>query len=135
MFTINIQDVERLQKAMIDYAGNTEEAINDVLHNQAGELIQEQIYLLMPRSPASKKWKGKAPHAKDSKSLRQKEGNLSVTVTTAKKYQYLYFPDDGSNTIKHAGEQHFFRRGGEAATGEVVERCITRLITDFEKGT
>ena len=96
MFDINFSEVDRVQKAMENYQGNVEESINDVLHNEAGDLAQEEIRRLMPVS--GKHWRGKKPAAKKAKSLRNITGNLSVTVTTAKAYQYLYFPDDGSNT-------------------------------------
>lgn len=130
VFRINVAEIERLQTAMKEYQGNIEEAINDVLHNQAGDLIQEQIKRLIPVS--GKTWKGKSRPAKTSKSLLNVPANLSITVTTAKKYQYLYFPDDGSNTRRHYGNQQFFARGGDAATEEIVDRCIMKLINNFE---
>lgn len=130
---INVSEVDRLTKAMQAYQGNTEETINDVLHNEAGELIQPAIIGLMPRSNV-KPWNGKAPHAKDSKSLRNVNEHLSLTVTTNKKWQYLYFPDDGSNTRRHAGNQQFFARSGESVQDEVIERCVNRLTQNFEEG-
>jgi hypothetical protein len=131
IFAIDYSEVDRLQKAIQEYQGNTEDAINDVLHNYAGNRAQEDIYRLMP---VSKKKKGS--HAAHSKSLKNIEGNLSVTVTTTKKYQYLYFPDDGTNTERHIGykgkPREFFRKGGEAAQDDIIERCVARLINDFE---
>jgi HK97 gp10 family phage protein len=125
MLKINALGVDALQKALKEYGENTEEAINDVLHNYAGDRAQEEIRRLIPVS--GKHWKGKAPAAKTSQSMRNEHGNLSVTVTTAKKYQYLYFPNDGTNTRRHVGNQQFFEKGGEAATNDIVERCISRL--------
>ena len=130
MFSVNFSDVERLQEALQNYQGDTEAAINDVLHNEAGGLAQEEIKRLMPVS--GKSWKGKKPAAKNANSLRNVNGNLFVTVTTQKAYQYLYFPDDGSNTRRHAGNQQFFWRGGETVQDEIIERCINKLITKFE---
>jgi predicted small lipoprotein YifL len=129
MFKIDFSDAEKLQQAMKDYQGDTEEAINDVLHNYAGDRAQEDIIRLMP---VSRKKNGS--HAKHSKSLKNVLGNLSVTVTTAGKYGYLYFPDDGTSTRLHAGNQRFFERGGDAAMNDIVERCVTRLTNEFEKG-
>jgi hypothetical protein len=48
-------------------------------------------------------------------------------VHSAKKYQYLYFPDDGTNTTRHVGNQQFFRRGAEDASGEIVDACTEKL--------
>lgn len=131
-FDLNIGEIERLQKAMADYVGNTEEVINNVIHNEGGPLIEEQIYLLMPVSKG-KGWKGKKPHAKHSKSLKSVNSNLAVTVKTTNKYHYLYFPDDGTNTRRHIGNKQFFRKGGEAVTDEIIDRCIAKLVNNFEK--
>ncbi len=130
MFYVDFGKVEELEKAMKAYEGDTANAINEILHNEASPLIQEEIKRLMPVS--GRDWKGKAIPAKRAKSLTAVNGNLSVTVKTTKKYQYLYFPDDGSNTKNHAGNQQFFLRGGEAKKSEIIERCINRLSNDFE---
>lgn len=112
------------------YGGDAEDRINEVLHGEAGDLIQERIRQFMPVSGIT--WKGKAKPAKTSKSMRnENEETLAVTVRAEKKYQYLYFPDDGSNTEKHYGDQQFFARGGEAASNEIIDRCIANLLKDF----
>ena len=130
-FKLELSGIDRLAEAMNRYAGNAEKSINDVLHNEAGDIIQNSIRALIPESGA--KWKGKAPPAKDGNSLRNIVGNLFVDITTTKRYQYLYFPDDGSSTTSHAGNQRFFYRGGEAVKDEVIDRCIERLVNDFER--
>lgn len=130
MLKINFSDAEKLQSAMKAYQGEIEPTINDVLHNQGGVLIQDSIQRIIPVS--GKSWKGKAPAAKSSKSLRSINTNLAVTVTTMKKYQYLYFPDDGTSTRRHVGNQRFFERGGEAVKDDIIERCISKLTNNFE---
>jgi tartrate dehydratase alpha subunit/fumarate hydratase class I-like protein len=127
---IDSTDFDRLQNAMKEYSGNVEEAINEVLHNEAGADIEEAVRRLMPVS--GRRWKGKKPAAKTAKSLRQLPANLSITVKSAKSYQYLYFPNDGGSTNNHAGQQFFFEKGGEIVTPKVVDRCITKLIENFE---
>lgn len=123
---ITIADFDELQTAIKEYAGNAEEAINDVLHNQGGELIQNSIRNLIPVS--GRTWKGKAPAAKKGKSLTSVNSNLAVKVTNTPKYGYLYFADDGSNTKNHAGNKQFFAEGGEAVKDEIIERMISRLV-------
>ena len=132
VFAFNAKDVERLRKAMIAYQGNTSAVINDVLHNEAGDLAQDAIRKLMPVS--GKTWKGKRPSAKTAKSLRNVTGNLFVEVKTTGNYQYLYFPNDGTTTRRHVGNQQFFERGGESVQDEIIERCINKLTTNFEEG-
>lgn len=129
---IDTKDYERLMKAFQNYPGTVEDAVNEVLHNQASPILQESIQNLIPVS-TRKPWKGKAPHAKESKSLRDLPENLAITIRTAKRYQYLYFPDDGSNTRRHIGNQQFFLRGAEAKQSEIIDLCINRLVGDLEK--
>lgn len=131
MLRIDFAGVEELENAMKNYQGNTEEAINEVLHNEAGELIREEVQRLIPVSGRS--WKGKKKPAKTSQSLMVVPSNLAVTVTTKKAYQYLYFPDDGTNTVRHVGNQQFFQRGGESQTEEITNRCIKRLVNALEE--
>lgn len=130
VFKLNSQDFERLEEAMKIFHSNTEEEINDVLHNEGGQLIHDEIKRLMPMS--GKRWKGKKSPAKTSNSLQIVGGNLSVTVRAKKAYQYLYFPNDGSNTRRHAGNQQFFLNGGENQKEEILNRCINRLVSSFE---
>lgn len=131
LFRLDIAEFDDLQTAMKNYQGNTEEAINDVLHNEAGQLIHDAIKRLIPTSGRS--WKGKKAPAKTSNSLLIQGGNLSVTVRTKKNWHYLYFPDDGTNTRRHVGNQRFFERGGESQKQEIVNRCIGRLVNAFDE--
>lgn len=132
MWKINFSETDRLQNAIKAFPNNAEDAINDVLHNEAPPIIHPSIRELIPVSGAQ--WKGKKGAAKDSNSLTSTNGNLSVTIKTTKNYQYLYFPDDGTNTRRHVGNQQFFARGGEAATPDIIEKCISKITENFDKG-
>lgn len=129
-FKLDVAEFERLQNAMKSFQGDTEKAINEVLHKDASTLIQDAVKLLMPIS--NRTWTGKKAPAKTAKSLTDEKGNLYITVKTTKNYQYLYFPDDGSNTKNHAGNQQFFMRGAESQENEIIERCIAKLVNSFE---
>lgn len=126
---LKAEEIAKLEKEMIDFQGDTENVINDVLHNEASTLIQDAVRRLMPVSGET--WKGKKPAAQTGKSLMDVQGNLSITVKTSKQYQYLYFPDDGTNTRRHVGNQQFFQRGGESQIDEIKNRCINRLSNAF----
>lgn len=130
--SINVQEFERLERALRSFPGNAEATINAVLHNEGGLLMQEAIQPLIPQS--GKTWKGKRAPARVGNSLRSTNENLAVWVRSTKSYQYLYFPDDGSSTRRHVGNQQFFLRGAESVKGEVIDRCVGRLIQTFEKG-
>ena len=127
---INIQGIERLERAISNFPGNAEETINAVLHSEGGQLIQDAIQPLIPQS--GKHWKGKKAPARTGNSLRSTNENLAVWVRSSKSYQYLYFPDDGSNTRRHVGNQQFFYRGAMSVKNEVIDRCVGRLTQLFE---
>ncbi len=129
-FEMNVTEFERLMQAAKNFPGDAEKTINEVLHTEAGPLIQDAIRRLMPTS--GKTWNGKIPPAKTGNSLTEKKENLAITVKTTNKYHYLYFPDDGTNTRRHVGNQQFFHRGGESQQTEIVDRCIERLVNSFE---
>lgn len=128
-FDLDRAQIERLEQALRNFPGNAEQIINDVLHGEAGNLIESEIYRLMPIS-GRKDWKGKAPPAAKSKSLKQETENLSVTVKTTSKYQYLYFPDCGETTRRHYGNQQFFMRGAETVQPDIISRCVERLANE-----
>lgn len=130
-FEMDANEVERLFNTVKNFPGNAEKSINEVFHNDAPPIVSEEIKWLMPFSDAV--WKGKAPHAKLAKSLTDEKANLSFTVKTTGKYNYLYFPDDGTNTKRHVGNQQFFQRGGENKQTEIIDRCINRIVSDFSK--
>lgn len=129
VFTMDVRQVDELVKAVRQYEGDAESAINDVLHNEAGNMAQDAIKQIMPVSGRS--WAGKKAAARGAKSLRNRPSNLAITVTTTGDYQYLYFPDDGTSTQRHVGNQQFFWRGGEKVQDKIIDRCIKRLIDNF----
>ena len=129
-FELDAKDYDSLVLAMSRFPKNAEAIVNEVLHTEGGQLIEEEIRRLMPVSGV--KWKGKKPAAKTGNSLMQENGNLSVTIRTRKDYHYLYFPDDGTTTRSHHGEKYFFLGGAENQQHEIIMRCINRLVADFE---
>lgn len=127
--TLNAEDFDKVLKAIEQFPGNAEKAINEVLHGEGAEIIQERIRKYMPVSD-----KKKGSHAVDSKSLTPVGTNLAVTVKSTNKFHYLYFPDDGTNTRRHVGNQQFFLRGAEDASGEIVDILTGKLTQTFEEG-
>ena len=127
MFNVNLLEFEKLSEALTEFSGNAEDVIDEVFHSEeVNALAQNAIKTLMPRSN-----KKKGVHAKDSNSLRKLDGNLSVTIRTQKKFQYLYFADDGTNTRRHIGNQRFFGRGGENVQGDIANRCTNALLNNL----
>lgn len=128
-FTLNADEFDRVQEAIKKFPGNAEKAINEVLHGQGAELIEARIRKYMPVSD-----KKKGSHAVDAKSLTPVGSNLAVTIKSTNKYHYLYFPDDGTNTRRHVGNQQFFLRGAEDESGAIVDILTEKLTQSFEEG-
>ena len=128
-FQLNAEEYSRLEQAMKEFQGDVEKNINEVLHEEASPLMQDAIKRLIPVS--GRTWNGKRPPASTGKSLTDQKENLAITVKTTKTYQYLYFPNDGTNTRRHAGNKQFFLRGGESQRTEIVNRCIKKLTNSF----
>lgn len=128
-FKLDVRQAERLQKAMNNYAGNAGEAIDEVLHKEGAELIKEGIMRILPAS--GRTWAGKLPSAKSVQPFVQQDFSLGVVVHSKTKYNYLYFPDDGTNTQRHIGYQgkprDFMRIGAESQAEKIMDLCIARL--------
>ena len=132
MVEFKVEDnFEELQKKISLLQENGEEIVNNILHNEAPQIFQESIQNLLPES--HRKWKGKKKAAKQAKPFTSINGNLSVTIVNKNAYAYLYFPDDGTKTKRHRGEQHFMLKGVEAKAGTVVEMCLNRLTEQINK--
>ena len=130
-FELDMSEMDALQTAMQEYAGAAGPLIDDVLRGEGAEEIKKEIAPLLPVSGRS--WKGKARPAIEAMPQRftQENGSLSVTIKASGTYHYLYFPDDGSNTKKHAGNQEFMRRGAENASSRIIDLCIGKLTEQF----
>lgn len=130
MLTLNDEGIKTLADAIENYPGYAGNAINDVLWNDGGAIIQQNIMPFLPES--GRTWRGKKPAAKRTAPFMQINDTLSVTVKSKNAYHYLYFPDDGSDTRHHAGNQGFMLRGAEVSQDEISARIVARLVQPFE---
>lgn len=130
VFGMDAASFEAVQDAIRAFPGDTESAINSVMHGEAGPMIYRRINPLI--HPSGRTFKGHRASAKASDWPYYDVGeNLAVTVKAQGSYGYLYFPDDGSTTRRHAGGQEFFRRGGDQATREVVDACLGAISREW----
>ena len=129
-FTMDYSEIDTLSTAMENYGQGALGKINDVLHGEGGEKLKEAIQLLIPSS--GRTWKGKKAPASVANSLQQVNNEmLAVTIKSRTAYNYLYFPDDGSNTLHHAGGQHFFQTGAEDTADQIIDLCVGKLTEEF----
>ena len=131
MVLVGETDYAAITVAAQQYPAHAEEAINSVLHGEAGPVIYRSINPLI--HPSGRTFKGHSVSATAAHWPEYRTGeNLAVTVAANGTYRYLYFPDDGSNTKRHAGDQQFFRRGAEAVIPQLVERCVEAITSAWD---
>lgn len=128
-FKLDAAEFDRLTERIKEYQGDAENAINEVLWGEGAQLINAAIMELLPSS--GRNWRGKPTAAKNAAPFTQENDNLSVTIRTKGTYNYLYFPDDGSRTIKHEGNQQFMFRGAENEQERIIDLCIAKLTNEF----
>lgn len=129
-YKLDGRELDAVQNMMEHYGETAERTINDVLHHEGAEEIQENIYRILPVS--GRKWRKKHRAAVVARPLRHYDEMLAVTVVARGTYHYLYFPDDGSNTHRHVGNQQFMRRGAEASVGKIIDICVGKLTESFK---
>lgn len=123
VYEIDDKEIERLYEQIKKYPSDAEKKITNYLHASGYQRMSQAIQNAIPVSKRKKK------HAKDAKALmdRNRTTNLSVTIGTRNKYHYLYFPDDGSTTVHHAGNQKFFQKGVEEEETSVINEMLDLL--------
>lgn len=135
-FTMDAKQVDKIFDAIKEFAEGreAERIVNNYLQGEGGDIISEQIHSILPVS--GRKWKGKAAAASSVMPFKKEsKKNLTVTIKTKSKYHYLYFPDDGSSTTHHFGNQQFMFDGASRKAEEIGDTILERLIERLEERT
>lgn len=131
MFALEGDDFEQLMDSIKEYGEGAADIVTEVIHD-SGDLIYDQIDPLI--NPSGRTFRGHSSGAQGSSWQRYDTGEpLAITVSTTPSRHYLYFPDDGSNTKRHFGNQQFMLKGAEAAAPTILEKGIDALIDNFER--
>lgn len=132
-FKMDSSSMEKVLDKVMQFTEGSiaEEIINEYLWTQGGKLIKESIQEILPESGRS--WDGKKAAAKSTDPFREERKNLTITVKSKKDYQYLYFPDDGSNTVHHCGNQQFMYNGAGNASEVIGNKIVEKLIERLEE--
>lgn len=129
-FNFNQTDnFDELQKAIEQYRDVAEKSIGEVLQGEGAEEIIAGIKVRI--HPSRRKWKKKKKASSIAKSLKvdkKKSTELSVVINTTADYGYLYYPDDGTNTKHHVGNQQFMLKGAEDKSQTVLQMCIDNIF-------
>lgn len=134
MSVINVEydGITQIQERMQRFGKGAGQVIQGVYEDFAAKDIKQNVLPLVRSS--GRTFKGHRQSAKAAgpeKVFRHNINQLSLVVRTNTKFGYLYFPDDGTNTKRHAGRQNFMGRGLERSTNDIVERCLAALADEF----
>lgn len=139
--TLDYSEIVKLEEKIKALPKKAEYEINNYLWNNAGNILQKQVYANMPRSNKNKSKVKKAPkvHAKDVESLDKETFNLGVRIQThlkpsSKDFGYLIFPDEGRGKHqKRKGAQEFFGRALDKRTNEIADGLLNHLDKKIEE--
>lgn len=131
-FMMDTKDYDRIEQKVMSFSDGSkaEKIINSCLSGEGAEILKEGIHTLLPVS--GRQWSGKSAAAKSAHPFSKVNGNLSVRIVARGRYGYLYFPDDGSNTVRHAGGQNFMYLGAESKAKKVADTIVDKLIEGLE---
>ena len=130
-FSLEDGDFERLLESMQRFGEGASEVINTVIHDSGDEIYREIDPLI---HPSGRTFRGHTSSAQGSHWQRYDTSeSMAITVSTTASRRYLYFPDDGSNTKRHYGNQQFMLRGAEAAAPVILEKGEQALLAEFER--
>lgn len=138
--TIDFSDNLELLEKMKKIGPKAEYVINSYLWDEAGKILEKDVYKRMPRSN-SKHYNPKQPktHARDTESLEIVKYNLGVKVQTktkprSKDFGYLIFPDEGRGIRqKKKGSQEFFGKSLEANEDKITKELLEKINKKIEE--
>lgn len=119
-------DLQNVAQQYSSLGNNAEEIINETLHGFGANIIKQNIQNILPIS--GRTWRKKVKSAKNSKPFTQENKNLYLKVKSKTIYNYLYFPDDGTNTERHQGKQFFMQKGADNSVDEFKNECINNIL-------
>lgn len=129
---VDYDGFEQLAERIGQFGSGAGRAIQGVYNDfAAGEIKENALPLVHPSGRTFKGHRSGARAAGPERVFTQQVDGLTLVVRTNRPFGYLYFPDDGSNTKRHAGQQHFMQRGLDASTESIIERCLAALTEDF----
>lgn len=126
-YEIDYSEIVQLEQKMARLPNVMERVVNDTIHNDGIEIVNEEINKFLPVSNRNKK------HAKTSKWSKSEKSNLEFTIKSKggsanKKgsFGYLVFPNEGRGPLNKV-EQRFMEKGLVEATPRILEKLNRRI--------
>lgn len=132
-FELKYEDIERLNKALINFQGSSEQAINNCLEKKAGPKIAKSVTDFLPVSKDGNR------HAKNNKWYELEYYNLSFVLSNSLKgkrgtsFYYLYYPATGTGNSYRKGPNDFLGKGLNTKYNEVIEDLLSSLENQIEE--
>lgn len=120
-------ELDALFNRLQSTAGNAERTINDVLKRSGAPKVMASIQPNIPLSPKQKK------HARNSKALMVKHGNLEFTVRPKRAFEYIKYPDLAIGTSQYNEPKRFMKKGLDGVTPDVVHDIVSEVISDIQQ--
>lgn len=131
-FDVEYTGVEQITDAMERFGKGSGQIIQGVFDEFGGYEIADNIIPMIHSSGRTFKGHRIGARAAGADDVFQHTvSDLTLIVRSVGRFGYLYFPDDGSNTKRHAGNQQFMIKGAEKAAPKIIERCVAKLTEEF----
>lgn len=132
-YTVDFREAGEIEAAIEMYGAGSGQVIDKVLHGEGADRIKHAIPSHI--HPSGRKWNGKtasiAGNPGAGSRLSQDDAPLQVTIAARGALRYLYFPDDGSDTVNHIGDQQFMQTGAEEEEQNIIDMCMDALFEKF----
>ena len=125
-WSMDTTEIDALFQRLQRTSGNAERTINDVLQKKAAPKVMEQIQPTIPLSPRRKK------HARKSKALTVKHGNLEFTIRPKRSFTYIKYPDLAIGTSHKNEPKMVMKKGLDSALPDVMSDIVDAVITDIQ---
>ncbi|MFE7204631.1 hypothetical protein [Heyndrickxia sporothermodurans] len=125
-WSMDFPDVDRLVESISKIPNRSETVINKTLRAKGAPKAMDSIQPIIPLSRKKKK------HARDSKALVVKHGNLEFTIRPKRAFEYIKYPDLGIGTSKKKQPKEFMKKGLDKAASRIVDDLADAVIKEID---
>lgn len=132
-FAIDSKDIDKVQKSILNFQENSENAINEYLEKIGSNKVIKSVTDVLPYYKKAKL------HAKESKWYDIEFYNMSFVLSNSLEgkrgtsFYYLYYPATGTGNSYKKGPNDFFETGFNNIYDSVVDGLIKSLENKIEE--
>lgn len=131
-FSLDYENIEKINKAIASCGYSSEGIINDYLHNFGGKKMSDSMTKYLPVSKKGKR------HARTNKWYEQEDYNLAVSIANntkgkrGKSFYYLYYVFTGQGTSRKKGKNDAMVKGYKKVENVLVSDLLNALEKNIE---